>query len=275
MSSIQFVCIDNDFIIVKDFDGNFKNYLVDLYYKDRKLFFDENISLGDNVFRVYLDFDFYSPRFIIYVAQIVDGDELVVSFVPFSFVSFVVSRGILPRLSDVLRSCNDVYDAVNSVNGSINGLRSEFSGRFSSLNTLVDNCCNSVMDKFDSVNCDVDLTPLQNSIGNIELKIDPLVSKMDDLGAKLSLLQIVELEQKIEEKLGQLFHMPSLNGSNGAKYKDGDEVPVKGYNGLWKVEGSYPMLNADGVTIVVYKLIQDDRVLLAPSVFVGVAEGGE
>jgi len=81
-------------------------------------------------------------------------------------------------------------------------------------------------------------------------------------------MDIVTLSEKLDEKLTQIFGLHSLDGSNGSKFKDGSIVKIKGYDGDWKVEGSYPMLNSDGVTIIVYKVVQDGRVLLAPSPFV-------
>jgi len=98
--------------------------------------------------------------------------------------------------------------------------------------------------------------------------LDVISSTLDDICSKVDVLNVFDISNKIDEKLSQLFSMNSLNGSNGSKFKDGSNVTVKGYDGNWVVEGSYPMLNGDNVTIIVYKLTQDDKVLLAPAPYV-------
>ena len=125
----------------------------------------------------------------------------------------------------------------------------------------------------------VDLSPVETEIQNVSQKLDNLkvgvdLSSVEDslnvISQKVDVLNVLDISNKIDEKLSQIFNLQSLNGSNGSKFKDGSETTVKGYSGTWKVEGSYPMLNSEGITIIVYKLLQDDRVLLAPAPFVGV-----
>lgn len=244
--------VDGSFI---DVEG--VKFLTNAYIKNNCVKFDKNVQIGGDVYHVVLDFDLSSLIFKHYVGKVVDSDELAF-FYTVNFAGLLKDKNITQINEELLNSIDSVQNVVSdnasSILNSINQNTGSILGAINNLDARIV----GVRDDLHGLNCNVDLTFIEN--------------KLSDIDNRLNLMQIVELEQKIDEKLGQLFHMPSLNGSNGAKYKDGEEVPIKGYNGLWRVEGSYPMLNADGVTIVVYKLTQNDRVLLAPSVFVGVTE---
>jgi len=113
-----------------------------------------------------------------------------------------------------------------------------------------------------------------NKINSLESSINKDFTDVNNylkqISSKFDLLKVLDISKMIDDKLTQIFNLHSLNGSNGSKFKDGSIVKIKGYDGDWKVEGSYPLLNSDGVTIIVYKVVQDGRVLLAPSPFVGV-----
>jgi len=67
--------------------------------------------------------------------------------------------------------------------------------------------------------------------------------------------------------------MQSLNGSNGARFKDGEKVKVEGYFEFWEVLGSYLVLTDENVMTVIYQLKCDDRIVLVPASFVSQVGG--
>lgn len=219
-------------------------FLLPLYFKDGVLDFSvDSLHYDSTDVKVVLHFDLGSRLFKVYVAELSGGSELAVPYT-INAGEFLQSFGLM---SDSVSLLDNLYDVESSI---ISNLRTE---------------SNKISNKIDSLNVDVDFTPINQ-------KLSDFANVLNDISSKISFMQIADITKVIDDKLGQLFHLPSLNGSNGAKFKDGEEVSVSGYNGLWKVEGSYPMLNSDGATIVVYKLTKNDRVLLAPSVFVGVTD---
>ena len=78
----------------------------------------------------------------------------------------------------------------------------------------------------------------------------------------------LDITNLLDEKLSNVLAMVSLNGSNGAKFKDGDKVLVKGYIGDWEVLSSHIILTAENTNTVVYQVKQDKRVMLVPASFV-------
>ena len=126
----------------------------------------------------------------------------------------------------------------------------------------IDNILNNVQEVSSDVS---DVKKYFNSVND---SIDGVKLGLDEVSSKINILDVFHISSKIDEKLSQIFSVKSLNGSNGSKFKDGDRVTVKGYDGLWVVDGSYHMLNADNITIVVYKLSQADKLMLVPAPFV-------
>jgi len=82
----------------------------------------------------------------------------------------------------------------------------------------------------------------------------------------------LDISNLIDEKLSNVLQMQSLNGSNGAKYKDGELVTIDNYSGSWEVLGSYLVLTDNNTITILYQVKQKDRVMLVPSAFLG---GGE
>jgi len=78
----------------------------------------------------------------------------------------------------------------------------------------------------------------------------------------------LDVSNLLDEKLSNILAMVSLNGSNGAKFKDGDKVLVKGYIGDWEVLSSHIILTADNTNTIVYQVKQNDRIMLVPASFV-------
>ena len=69
--------------------------------------------------------------------------------------------------------------------------------------------------------------------------------------------------------LSNRFVEVSLDGSNGAKFKDGDVVKVKGFLGDFKVVASQYIVNNDNVATVMYKVqdLQTNKIHYVPQVF--------
>jgi len=234
------ICITDKLITI-----GYHNYLLPLYFKDGVLDFSIDqlgYDHGTDI-KVILNFDLKSMLFKVYVAELSGGSELAIPY-SVSAGEFLKAFGLIFNDDHIVQ---ELYSAESSL---VSFIREKYDDLSAKINNL---------------NVDVDFTP-------INTHLDQIANLVTEINSKISIMQIADLTKIIDDKLGQLFHMPSLNGSNGAKYKDGEEVPVSGYDGLWKIEGSYPMLNSEGATIVVYKLTKDDRVLLAPSVFVGVSD---
>jgi len=215
--------VSHDFIIFKDL-----KIPVAFYESNGVLFFNDELSVGDKKYKVYLKVDVNSFKSVFYISEIVDGKEV---FVDFSFNSFnyIFGRGFLLNIEQVKDLKNFISDNFKKIN--------------------------------------IDFTPIENSLNKISSNIE---NGFNEIFSKIDILGVFDISKMIDDKLTQIFNLHSLNGSNGSKFKDGSIVKIKGYDGDWRVEGSYPLLNSDGVTIIVYKVVQDGRVLLAPSPFVGV-----
>ena len=60
----------------------------------------------------------------------------------------------------------------------------------------------------------------------------------------------------------------SLNGSNGAKFADGEQVVIEGYSGIWEVVGSIQALVDDNNLTIMYKVRKDKKIMIVPAAFV-------
>ena len=208
------------------------------YFKKGVLRANISFSYNDNPYNLQLEVDVLNFHSRFYFAR---GDQF--SQVTFDLSGFANSNLFVGNF--ILKEISNLGDSINSIE--------------------------NVLQNF---NCDVDLSSIESGLNSISQKVDSidlssLNSILGNISQKVDVLNVLDISNMIDEKLSQLFNLKSLNGSNGSKFKDGSIVKVKGYDGDWKVDGSYHMLNNDGVTIVVYKLVQGDRVLLAPSPFVG------
>ncbi len=218
---------------------------VSIYYNNKILDFEnDDVLIGDEHYHIKLYLNFNDFNFRYYVAKKVGDDEIVERFKIYAG-DFIKKRGIFVGFDDLEDSVYTLQDYLD-----------EISNNISEINTNFVNKCNEIKEDISNIDFDCDLSSIENKIKEISTKVD--------------ILDVFEISQKIDEKLSQIFNLKSLNGSNGSKFKDGSIVKIKGYDGDWKVDGSYPLLNSDGVTIIVYKVVQDDRVLLAPSPFVEV-----
>jgi len=207
---------------------------VSFYEKDGYLeFVSDKIVYDDKHYKIYLKIDFNSLRSVFYIAEIVDNKE-VFADVFLNLYDYFFFRNSVLRLIYFYRIFKDV----------------DFIDKFNRLD-------DRILTSFDNFKDDL------NSLKDFR-------DLLFDLNKKFSVFDVLDISKMIDDKLTQIFNLKSLNGSNGSKFKDGSIVKIKGYDGDWRVEGSYPMLNSDGVTIIVYKVVQDGRVLLAPSPFVGV-----
>ena len=259
--SYKVVEITKDYVIFED------NYFpVCLYYDNEVLHFDKKVSLGDDVYHLVIHIDVRNKNFYYFISKVVKDDEVLPDFnlrvYAGEFIKyklgFDIFDSVFSSISDIVDSIGDIQSSVGSLEGDIASLSGEIDGikgSISGVNNSISGCCDSIESKLESINCNIDLSSVEDKIVEISKKVD--------------VLNVMDITNMIDEKLGQLFSLNSLNGSNGSKYKDGEMVKVKGYDGEWKVEGSYPLLNNDSVTIIIYKLVQDDKVLLAPSPFLG------
>ena len=245
------IVLGSDFIFI---DGNY--FPIVPYYKNKILDFDEEISIDDDVYRVKLYFDFNDYVFKTFLA-LKDGDDYLSVSGGFKFYAydFVISRDLYPfgEILDVYEDINDSIEAIEdiivsakgSLEGSIGSVRGSILGEINFVKGSINSAKDAILNKCEDIN--VDFSPIEDKLSNLDKKCD--------------LFSVLDISNMIDEKLSQIFNLKSLNGSNGSKFKDGSIVKVKGYDGDWKVDGSYPLLNSDGVTIIVYKVVQDDRVL--------------
>jgi len=266
------VYIDEDFFVIEDKDGN------EVYKKPLRFYINNNsfningsfvyhADNGDANIEFEFSIDVFSNKSYCFLYIVVDDVKL---WLPYSYDFSKVAKLFIPEyiketnniLSDVKVKLTELVESGLDL-------------------TPVKNELDDISTKLNSFKCDVDLSSVEDKLNDIDNKISnsgkfDLSSIQDilvEISKKVDVLNVLDITNKIDEKLGQLFNLKSLNGSNGSKFKDGEEVLVKGYAGKWKVEGSYPLLNNDGLTIIVYRLSQDGRVLLAPSPFVSSSEG--
>ncbi len=96
-----------------------------------------------------------------------------------------------------------------------------------------------------------------------------------------SSLDVSNLEEVLTNALNnvinQKFIETSLNGSNGAKFKDGDVVKIKGFPSIYKVLASQYIVNNDNVGTIMYKVedTQTGQIHYVPQVFLYLYNQGE
>ena len=236
-----------------DIDGNV--FPLSLYFQNEVLNFDEVVNINGENIHFIINVNLRDKTYLFYYGKVVDGKDYELEF----------EEPITLSISDFYKSksfnFDDIINYINNVSNKLDSFIQTTNDKFQDIYSFIDDASGEV------------IGTLSGKISNIkidDIDFSEIENKLDDISSKVDVMNVFDISKMIDEKLGQLFNMPSLNGSNGSKYKDGEEVTVKGYEGIWKVEGSYPLLNNDSVTIVIYKLTQGDKVILAPSPFVGV-----
>jgi len=228
------------------------------YFDGKNIFIDENFSIGDKEYHIYFNYGLDSLLVDIQISLLNVDDDAVGYFLnmskfleKFSFFDYFKKYVYLDDL-------NSIKDYIGSIESNISFSKGDIVGKINEVEGLINVSKSDIIDILNDlkvdVDVDVDLTPILNKLNEIEIKFD--------------FTKVIELPTILEQKVSKYLGMQSLNGSNGSKFADGSVVNVKGYQGNWIVEGSYPMLNQDSVSIVVYKLVQDGKILLAPAPFV-------
>ena len=245
-SSIS-VEVNKEYIKFKDGDFVRKIFLYEVF-DGGEVVIDENFSNGDDNYDFYLRFSPDDLYLDILVKK--NGDGVLVLPSVYEFYQ---------AFSRFCCYFNPLLDRLIDISNFINGIDGFIEDGFDSLHTQINGLSSQIDDKLGDVNCD--FTPV------IE-KLEEVDSEIKEFDGKLDLLKIAKIPELIDEKISNVFALKSLNGSNGAKFKDGEIVSVKGYSGSWEVVGSYFTLTSDNVVTVIYQVKQSDRVMLVPSAYV-------
>ena len=249
-----FVFVDDKKIVFRDGDFVKDILLLDVFFGG-EVVINENFSNGDDNYDFYLRFS--SDDLYIDVLVKKNGDGVFVF--PFLYEFYRA----FSKFSYYFNSVNDKFDnIINSISNRFGFINGKINNYYNDLKTSV----TEIDTKLDNVNCD--FTPVIGKIDEVSGRIESLDSEVKEFDSKLDLVKITKIPELIDEKISNVFALKSLNGSNGAKFKDGEIVSVKGYSGSWEVVGSYFTLTADNVVTVIYQVKQSDRVMLVPSAYV-------
>ena len=186
---------------------------------------------------------------------------------------------------------NELKDFINN---NVNGLHSHISGFEEAIFNYLGEIENklsvvkSIDTKIDKFDCNLDLSPILEKLDNIDndvskfestnVDLSSVLNKLDDIDNDISkiennfnILELINLPQKIEEKISVGLSLKSLNGSNGAKFKDGAKVKILNFEGVWEVLFSTTIVADENVLSVIYQVKQDDNVMFIPEVYLELA----
>ncbi len=249
-----FVFVNSKEVVFRNGDFEKDILLLDVFFGG-EVIVDETFKSGDDSYDFY--FRFSSDDLYIDILVKKNGDGVFV----------------FPFLYEFYRAFSKFFYYFNSVNDKFDSISNLVSSQFSSFDEKVSSYYNDLKTsvteidtKLDNVNCD--FTPVIGKIDEVSGRIESLDSEVKEFDSKLDLVKMAKIPELIDEKISNVFALKSLNGSNGAKFKDGEIVSVKGYSGFWEVVGSYFTLTADNVVTVIYQVKQSDRVMLVPSAYV-------
>ena len=288
------VIFDKTYCLMKYF--NFETKVLDFNVED-DFKIDEN-TIKRLKIQIYIDFFNDFSKF--YICEIVDNEELFFDFafhfnIPdyFKMLNSVYYNSFIYRsfnnVKDRFTSLEDLFDDLDdfvhhydsylsSVIDRFSEVEDKINGATDIVQDVVNTYYNELRDKISDVN--VDLTPVINKLNVIEddvkhIDFTPVINDLDEIKSlfnQLQVLEIAKLPEKIKETAKQLVGSVSLNGNFGAKFKDGENVIIKGYEGQWVVDGSFFVITSDNTYTIIYKVSQGDKTLLAPASFVSSAE---
>ena len=119
------------------------------------------------------------------------------------------------------------------------------------------------------------VSSMENSfLHNVENKIDTSSENLTTLikNQEIDLSPVENKIDKLPQAIQDFFTLNitdlSLNGSNGAKFVDGEKVVVDGYSGIWEVKGSFQVLVDENNLTISYLLEKDNKKMIVPSAFV-------
>ena len=271
---------------------------LNLYNRGDCILVEEEYDVDDDKYYFYFRYDFKNYGvFVFEVAKIVDGEKI---FVPYKLdndyfdIKFKYAENIYYEIHQyLLKEYNkfsqvvsdkleNVVDSITFLDSSFDNLSNSFINFTNKFNDDFENVSNNITDMINKVDNYLDvfdkkIVEIEDNFTNFAFSVDNSLSSLgDDLKEKInSLLALIEffkdgldITNLLDEKLSNVLAMVSLNGSNGAKFKDGDKVLVKGYIGDWEVLSSHIILTAENTNTVVYQVKQDKRVMLVPASFV-------
>jgi len=118
----------------------------------------------------------------------------------------------------------------------------------------------------------IDLSSIENKIDTLNIDLTPIENKIDtvksDITSKLDNLDFTKLKEDLKSLFSMNLTKISLNGANGSKFADGDQVVIDNFVGVWKVLSSFQAVIDDNNLTILYYVQKDDKTMIVPSAFV-------
>jgi len=259
------------------FDNRESVLSIDFYrYFDAKnnLFLFDEEFVGDDEKKYYLylkmDFDSLEMEYYFYTFDSEDnkdfyclmGDQFLIKFMLLAGLKFFPLYNAFYVMGSISIDANkDLVDNLHKFLMMYSSTHDDIVQQIKNISTDgIEVDLSSVTDKLDEV---------LNKVSSIDLSsldLTPITEKIDELMAKMdSVDKIEDITNYLDEKLMSGLQLISLNGSNGAKYSDGDKVKVIGFDDTWIVKSSHHVLVKENTQTVVYVLTNGDKVLLVPA----------
>jgi len=230
--------IENKKVIIKDdiLDFEFdieKNIFINKGYKldenNNKLAVDVPIDFGNCLGYIY---QIYKPEF--YMNKII---------------------------SNQYKRFNNIDKDINKIQGQLKNLNIDLSP----IDKKLDSSVKDILEKVDNSKKDIFK----------RFNTDDVVSEIQQITSKqykYSFNKFQDTLQDVKNDLVDFFTLNitdlSLNGSNGAKFVDGEKVVIDGYSGIWEVVGSIQALVDENNLTIMYKVKKDNKAMIVPSAFV-------
>ena len=172
-----------------------------------------------------------------------------------------INKHITDNFNVLMENVSNIYGSVNTIYNKVDA----------PISSVLSNT-GQILNELDNLN--IDLSPVTSKLDDIKsylesMDLDKVVGKLNNIFNVVSAMNnALDVSTLLDEKLSNILAMVSLNGSNGAKFKDGDKVLVKGYIGDWQVLSSHIILTAENTNTIVYQVKQGNRIMLVPASFV-------
>jgi len=180
----------------------------------------------------------------------------------------------------------ELYTNVANILKLLEDVKNDFSLSLTDINNLLNKNYSLMRSVYQPVSNYIDTPDFYNNIERIyeiykivkdlkcDIDVDSITSSLNDIKTSLSNVSFEidydKLSNQLKDVINIYANLTSLNGSGGAKYKDGDVVSVYGYDGEWRVVASFVTLTKENYFTIFYVVSQDGRFMVVPSAFVGV-----
>ena len=267
---------------------------LNLYNRGDYILIEKEYDVGEDRYYFYFKYEFKNLNVYFYeVAKVVDGERIFVSYnldglgdIKFKYAEyyFYQVRQFINEYynklvnEDISALSDDIVKFGDNISNMLKDVENDFSHLEDGIDEVKNNVGNSI-EKLDDIksslsNLSIDLSPVLNKLDDVKfylesMDLEDVINKINSLFNVVNAMNnALDVSSLLDEKLSNVLAMVSLNGSNGAKFKDGDKVLVKGYIGDWEVLSSHIILTADNTNTIVYQVKQNDRIMLVPASFV-------